>query len=302
MKYIIWMIVVLLWTPCMAATSTHTTKSHTKHHYTPSHKKVRHHATTKITHSKSKVTKNKKASVHKQVRSEASEPQSIASLGGPIRPIVTTPSPYASFVPSFMTSIEHRLVEFVSKTVNNAKYTAYKLGGRQFDASRGVYVLDCSDYVDNVLAAVHPKAYWTLADSAGSEKPTSQHYYEFFSELGEYPSNYWNKVNEVEGLEPGDILVFRKKTRYGRNAGGHVMVVMNKPVLSDDAYLVRVADSAPSGHSADTRQSHTSGIGIGTMLLKVNPKTGKPSAYAWKVGSRWTGNVNIAMARPVAQA
>ena len=62
------------------------------------------------------------------------------------------------------------------------------------------------------------------------------------------------------------------------------MVVMSKPIPSDDAYLVRVADSAPSGHSQDTRQSHTSGIGIGTLLLKVNPKTGKPSSLCVEGG------------------
>ena len=43
---------------------------------------------------------------------------------------------------------------------------------------------------------------------------------------------------------------------------------------------------------------HNSGIGIGTLQLKVNPKTGEPSAYAWKVGSCWKKNVKFAMARP----
>ena len=77
------------------------------------------------------------------------------------------------------------------------------------------------------------------------------------------------------------------------------MVVMNKPVFDEDAYLVRVADSAPSGHSEDTRRAHKSGIGIGTLLLKVDSRTGRPSAYAWKVGSRWKQNVTFAMARPI---
>ena len=77
------------------------------------------------------------------------------------------------------------------------------------------------------------------------------------------------------------------------------MVVMDKPIADGDGYLVRVADSAPSGHSQDTRRGRVSGIGIGTMVLKTNPDTGEPSAYAWKVGASWKSNVKIAMARPI---
>lgn len=308
MKYIIWMMVLLVWMPCMAAASKHTTTSKS-HHHAQRHKKITSHRThaakKSSSHKKNKIhhhtkhhtNKKKKLTVNRITQQPVQAEPDEASLGGPIKPIISESASYSS---GFVTSFEHKLVEFVRKTVSTAQYTAYKLGGRRFDASHGVYVLDCSDYVDNVLAAVHPKAYWSLADSAGSDKPTSQHYYEFFSELGQYPNYYWDKVNDVDGLQPGDILVFRKKNGFGRHhASGHVMVVMNKPVQSDDAYFVRVADSAPVGHSQDTRPGHTSGIGIGTLLLKVNPRTGKPFAYAWKVGSRWTANVNIAMARPI---
>ena len=76
------------------------------------------------------------------------------------------------------------------------------------------------------------------------------------------------------------------------------MVVMNKPVLDNDALLVQVSDSAFSGHSDDTRLAHNSGVGIGTLLLKVNTYTGQPSAYAWEFNSPWKNRVNIAMARP----
>ncbi len=57
-------------------------------------------------------------------------------------------------------SIEKRLVTFVHQTVETLNYSVYKLGGSQFDPSRGVYVVDCSNYVDHILQEVSPNAYW----------------------------------------------------------------------------------------------------------------------------------------------
>lgn len=188
---------------------------------------------------------------------------------------------------------------FVHKTVSNLKFSVYKLGGGHFEPSRGVYILDCSDYVDNVLQAADPKAYSGLVNYMGTDRPTSQHYYDFFTELEDDNIQHgWTKISDVDDLLPGDVLVFRYK--HGVHVtGGHVMIVMDKPIGDDNIYLVRVADSAPSGHSHDTRQPNTSGIGIGTLLLKTDPISGRPSAYAWKVGAPFKSNVRIAMGRPV---
>jgi hypothetical protein len=195
----------------------------------------------------------------------------------------------------FVSSIEQRLVNFVHKTVATVRYTAYKLGGSHFDTLRGIYVVDCSTYIDNILETIHPNAYTSLMNSSGSEKPTTKEYYNFFTQLSD-DSDYWNKIDNVKELRPGDILVFRNKG--SRKSGGHVMVVMNPPTKKNNGYAIQVADSAPVGHRQDTRATHNSGIGIGTLQLKVNPKTGEPSAYAWKVGSCWKKNVKFAMARP----
>ena len=198
--------------------------------------------------------------------------------------------------PGLVNSFQHRVVGFVHKTVDTLRYSAYKLGGAHFDPTRGIYVLDCSRYVDQILQKVTPSAFLSLVNSSGSDQPNSRHYFDFFNQLPDNPTQHWSRIDEVEQLEPGDILVFRNKHEY--RASGHVMVVMNKPVRDTNSFLVRVADSAPSGHSQDTR-GDTSGIGIGTLLLKVNPETLEPSAYAWKVGARWQKNVDFAMARPL---
>lgn len=199
----------------------------------------------------------------------------------------------------FVSSIEKKLVGFVNTTITGLRYSVYKLGGNHFDLSRGIYIVDCSRYVDKILRTVYPRAYSSLAASSGSDTPTTEHYYNFFNELSIRQHRYWTKIDDVEELKAGDVLVFRYKNRLGNESGGHVMLVMEKPYQAGDNFLVRVADSAAVGHSEDTRLPHTSGIGIGTLVLKVDPKTYQPYAYAWRIGSRWESRVNFAMARPI---
>ncbi|MBX3708648.1 MAG: hypothetical protein KIT56_05525 [Gammaproteobacteria bacterium] len=202
-------------------------------------------------------------------------------------------------LPSYLLSaIERNLIHFVRKTIATIQYTTYKLGGTHIDPSRGVYVVDCSTYVDHILKTIYPQAYTSLTTWSGTEKPTTDDFYHYFNHLS-YNTKHWNTIDDVEQLRPGDILVFRYKNSMGHETGGHVVVVMDKPIQQGNTFMLRIADSASSGHSKDTRLPHASGIGIGTMLLKVNPKTFQPYAYAWKVGSRWESNVNFAMARPI---
>ena len=76
------------------------------------------------------------------------------------------------------------------------------------------------------------------------------------------------------------------------------MIVMDAPMRDGDVFFVRVADAAAGAHSSDTRPRHNSGIGIGTLSLKVDQRSYEPVAYAWRIGSHWEHNVNIAMGRP----
>lgn len=228
-----------------------------------------------------------------ELEAETDEPAQPLKQVENVKPVVTKK-------PGFVAAVEKHVVDFVRTTVTTLRYSDYKLGGKKFDPARGIYVVDCSNFVDRVLQNVSPRAYTSLVNATGSDSPATQHYYDFFSELSDSNETYWNKVNFVDDLRPGDILVFRYKNSRGRETGGHVMVVMGKPMRGDNnVYYVRVADSANSGHSQDTRQRNEAGIGIGTLLLKVNPHTGKPAAYAWGVGSYWNSRVKVAMARPM---
>lgn len=199
---------------------------------------------------------------------------------------------------NFSSSLEQELVTFVHHTINDLRYSAYKKGGAYIDEARGIYITDCSTYIDSILKSVYPEAYSNLVRSTWSTKPSSKVYYDFFKRLSTAPKPYWDKIESIKHLRPGDILVFRYLNHKKKATGGHVMIVMDKPQASANAFLVRVADSAAAGHSQDTREAYESGIGVGTLLLKINPKTGRPSAYAWKVNAPFKSNVSFAMARP----
>lgn len=192
------------------------------------------------------------------------------------------------------------VTKLAHSTVATLNYSRYSFGGNHFDSKKGIYMLDCSGYLDNMLHQTSPKAYSLLSQSTGSDKPSSAHYYNFFNRLSPHsPPQRWNKIENPHELEPGDILVFQYTNKRGRASGGHVMLVMSKPEKNASVFRVRVADSARTGHSADTR-GHHSGIGIGTLLLKVNPATNKAYAFAWRVDSPWNTRVQIAMGRPPA--
>lgn len=261
-------------------------KSHAVHHI--------HHATK----SKSHASHVKSNSLHAK-KTHRSHPIHEARASQPSTH-ANTNNIDKTFLPGYLlSSVERNLVDAVRNTIATLRYTAYKLGGAHIDPSHGVYVVDCSSYVDYILKSMYPHAFTNLTTWSGTEKPTTNDYYQYFTNLSDNKKTQWNTVDDVESLRPGDILVFRYKNKWGNERGGHVMMVMDKPIHQSDAFLVRVTDSAPAGHSTDTRNPRTSGIGIGTLLLKVDSKTYAPYAYAWKVGSRWERNVNFAMARPL---
>jgi cell wall-associated NlpC family hydrolase len=289
----------------------HTTKSSTLAASTKSKKQTTAAKTKSNVKSKKLIAKKSSGKHHVAIKSERSKHSKIATRTNKKKPVqqvaqhkpvtqatINTNNINHAAEPNYLlSSIEKSLVSFVRYSVSSLHYTAYKMGGTKIDESRGIYVVDCSSYVDHVMKNVYPNAFTSLTNWSGSEKPNSDDYFHYFEQLSN-DSKHWNSVDDVDSLRPGDVIVFRYKYRWGKETGGHVMIVMDKPIQNGDAFLVRIADSAPTGHSKDTRQSRGSGIGIGTMMLKVNPRTSRPYAYAWNENSRFNSNVSVAMARP----
>lgn len=293
MRKLIIMLAALLWMiqPCYAAPATHANSAAKKHSH-KIHKPVK--SARKKTGNVNKIKSATKKS--KKTRRKKVHPPSTSAN---VHVLLNQDRTIQSNLPAYlMNASELRLTNMIYKIISSLRYSSYKLGGTHIDTSRGVYVVDCSSYVDHILSTAFPRAYASLVNWSGNEKPTSDDYYHYFANLWSKSYRYWNPVGNIENLRPGDVLVFRNTSTSGYERGGHVMIVMDKPKKDAGIYEVRVSDAAPSGHSKDTRLPHTSGIGIGTLMLKANPDTSQPSAYAWKLGAQWKHNVAIAMARP----
>lgn len=244
---------------------THRTKTVSKKSHTTKHIKRKIAKTSRTTPKKMHTRKKIKRS--HAARSHAMQPSPQATK-------VNTFNIGHSLLPGYLlTSMQKNLVTFVRNTVESIHYTTYKLGGTRIEPSRGIYVVDCSSYVDHILKTIYPRSYSSLAVWSGTQKPTTNDFYQYFRNLSDN-SQHWNSIDDAEELRPGDILVFRSKNRMGEETGGHVMIVMDKPVRNGNALLLRIADAAPARHSRDTRMPHASGIGIGSMLLKNTDKEG----------------------------
>jgi hypothetical protein len=281
------------------------TKSITTHHH--SH------------YSHSKHTKNTMHTKHKSSHAHAAQvrPNTVAvptqeapassansASNSDVTPVASAASSTAtpSTSSTSTSTVGQRVVSYVHNSLASLRYSVYKTGGNVFDKAHGIYEVDCSHYVDNILQKTCPSAYASLASETGTKAPDSANYYHFFQHLTYQNNPDWNQVADAKQLQPGDILVFRYQNRSGYQNGGHVMMVMDKPTQENDSLLVRVSDSAYAGHSDDTRPLHDSGVGIGTLLLKINQATGQPFAYAWQLNAPVQKRVNIVMARPVVAA
>ncbi|MCW5590356.1 MAG: hypothetical protein KIT27_11935 [Legionellales bacterium] len=190
----------------------------------------------------------------------------------------------------------NQLVKTIHQVQSNIHYSRYHLGQNLFDLDRGVYILDCSSYVDDLLQRAFPNAFQQLSSFSHTHLPNSNDYYHFINHLPiTIQDTDWEKIEDVGNLHAGDILVFRYK-RPHYHVAGHVMVVVTPPEkIQNQVYVVKVADSTPFPHSNDTRRAHA-GVGVGDMLLKVN-SNGEPVAYAWRVHAGFESKMHIVMAR-----
>jgi hypothetical protein len=162
----------------------------------------------------------------------------------------------------------------------------------------GVYLCDCSDYLNTLLKRACPGAYRELPNYQKS--PTTKDYYALFSTLKtrSTPVSSWYRIQDVRNLCPGDVVVWRNET-----AGtGHVSLVLSEAAINPSRtseVLVRVADSTLSPHADDTRAAGDTGIGSGVIGLRIDSK-GQATGMYWRGGvSTMVQPVKVAVGRIV---
>jgi hypothetical protein len=270
-RHVLFFIILLFITFPVLAMPGHSSAPPVFHHHKKSHPK-------RLAHQK----------IHKK------HPKKIAHFTHPL------PVNFPTAIPAYaLSSSEKKLISFMQQTFSSLHYSTYRLGGSHIDPAHGIYVVDCSMFIDHVLKSLYPHAYAYLTNWSGTDKPTTDDFYHYFRSLETNDQAHWSPIEDASQLRPGDVLVIRYKNARGQESGGHVMMVMDEPWTEQNILAVRVADSAAGRHSLDTRSLHTSGIGSGVLLLKLDPHTALPDAYAWRIGSHWQTRAVFAMARPI---
>jgi hypothetical protein len=150
----------------------------------------------------------------------------------------------------------------------------------------GVFVTDCSGFVNFVVGRAAPASYRSLRTARATDRPTSWDY-----SLGLRRSvRSWSRVPHVADVRPGDVIAW---TRPPDSRAGHVMVIASAAhPIGTRRWALDVIDSTSVPHGrADTRRhdhrngpastnGRPSGVGRGTIGLLVDA-TGRPVAYLW---------------------
>jgi hypothetical protein len=147
------------------------------------------------------------------------------------------------------------------------------------------YDVDCSGFVDYLLARVDPAALDELR-AATVKRPLAKHFVQFFE--APHAAARWQKVARVSELAPGDVLAWKKPAELTSSNTGHVMVVAAAPeARSGSVWTVPIFDStaAPHGKSDARKSAHATGVGRGAVLVEADG-SGAPVAYFWSDGKK----------------
>jgi hypothetical protein len=196
-------------------------------------------------------------------------------------------------------SVPERLVAAARQMISDFKVTRYS-HRTLIDRDRGVCEVDCSGFLVALLRQTSPQHLRQIATH--HKRPLAEDFYSAFAgRNGERPAG-WQKIKQVQDVEPGDVIAWLKQERQPGDNTGHVMLVEQKPAAeSPNQFRVRVLDSTAHGHGSDSRIDEKSGIGEGTLWLDVD-SAGLPIGYRWKSRRGTLHQVPIAIGRAVGEA
>lgn len=172
--------------------------------------------------------------------------------------------------------------------------TSYYSFSTYMNESTGTRRSDCTGLMAYILARKQPSAYGLIPISDGGVRPYSKDFYDYFrsrpTTANPGTGAFWRRVIRPKYLSPGDIVVYKYSSTSATGTTGHTMMVTGYPTWGRAGeLLVKVVDSARSGHAADTRGTTYSGPGTGTIGIKVDAD-GLPLGYYWRGGQSTTLN------------
>lgn len=166
------------------------------------------------------------------------------------------------------------------------------------DEGAGHYAYDCSGFLSYAMRRVAPESLKEVAFARG-KRPLAEDFVAHFQGLGPEGTAYWAPAPAPADLTPGDVVAWLRPGGAVPGSTGHVMVVVGPVWINPqraDELLVTVADSARSGHAADTRASGQTGLGRGVVGLLLDGANGYAVGYRWKGGSPRSAEVRTTLA------
>jgi hypothetical protein len=193
----------------------------------------------------------------------------------------------------------NRVMAELRRIQTNVRSSVYTHSTR-IDERIGRYEFDCSAMAAFVLRRAAPQA---LA-SIHSSRPLAVEFYRTIAAASATRArNGWLHIPRIEDARAGDVLAWPRPRWFPSHNTGHVVFVVETPVVTPRGVLVRIADSTRVGHENDTRDynSRQSGFGYGTLLITTDPATGAGTGYGWAgryTPDEWIVPTPVVIGRP----
>jgi len=168
----------------------------------------------------------------------------------------------------------------------NLKTTKYN-HKKTVNEEEGIYILDCSSLACYILSKAAPASLESVPVDPHYRHARAKNFCDTFLHASTNKShNGWLRIVRVIDAEPGDFIAWKKDPMPPKGDTGHVVMVLEKPVLeSDGTVRVVVMDASKGRHANDTRKKGEDGVGSGTIWFKVD-ESGAPVAVHWSTRKR----------------
>jgi hypothetical protein len=193
-----------------------------------------------------------------------------------------------------------------SKLLNRAHHVLDTLKSSSYqhvsdiDEQAGEFHCDCSGFVGWLLRKEMPDQYKAVPFPKITKRPRAVDYYEAFLAAPTEPQSAkpWLRIVKMADAKPGDILAWRKVTIPENGTTGHVVLIDSLPTpIAPDLFKFVVIDSTSRPHEDDTRKPDETGVGRGTVYVKVDAD-GRPITFGSRPPKGQVSSIPIAIGRP----
>lgn len=103
-----------------------------------------------------------------------------------------------------------------------------------------------------------------------------------------------HSFNNIQKLEPGDLILWKKNVVPNKGSTGHAAVFLSLVKKEEDGIIIRVFDASKIPHENDSRSE--AGIGVGEMKILTDDSEAK--GFVWSKVEKKTKFTQIIFVKP----